>query len=188
VFIIKFIYLLIPYILITPSHVLQKLHSQIKVSNIVRGCVKNFRAESITKYRLTFGITRWEATQSVMAAKITRLTHKIAIQLHLMAESRKICSFRSRRPVRKLLDTPSDHNDKNSTYVGSFLRRVNIHMFSGLTTEDHLIFLKWESCVKRVYVGRHSECYGHAEPFDCYGEAQADAIETAKSDFSNNWH
>jgi hypothetical protein len=39
-----------------------------------------------------------------MAAKLTRLTHKIAIQLHLVAES---CSFRSRRPVRKLLDTPS---------------------------------------------------------------------------------
>jgi len=34
-----------------------------------------------------------------MAAKLTRLTHKIAIQLHLVAES---CS---RRPVRKLLDT-----------------------------------------------------------------------------------
>jgi len=29
------------------------------------------------------------------------------IQLHLVAESRTICSSRSRRPVRKLLDTPS---------------------------------------------------------------------------------
>jgi hypothetical protein len=38
-----------------------------------------------------------------MAAKLTRLTHKIAIKLHLVAES----SSRSRRPVRKLLDTPS---------------------------------------------------------------------------------
>jgi hypothetical protein len=42
-----------------------------------------------------------------MAAKLTRLVHKIAIQLHLMAESCTICSSRSRRPVRKLLDTPS---------------------------------------------------------------------------------
>jgi len=42
-----------------------------------------------------------------MAAKLTRLTHKIAIQLHLMAESSIICSTRSRRPVRKLLDTLS---------------------------------------------------------------------------------
>jgi hypothetical protein len=42
-----------------------------------------------------------------MAAKLTNLTHKIAIQLHLVAESCTICSSRSRRPVRKLLDTPS---------------------------------------------------------------------------------
>jgi len=42
-----------------------------------------------------------------MEAKLTRLTHKIAIQLHLMAESCNICSSRSKRPVRKLLDTPS---------------------------------------------------------------------------------
>jgi hypothetical protein len=41
-----------------------------------------------------------------MAAKLTILTHKIAIQLHLVAESRTICSSRSRRIVRKLLDMP----------------------------------------------------------------------------------
>jgi hypothetical protein len=46
-------------------------------------------------------------TQRVMAAKLTRLTHKIAIQLHLVPESCTICSSRSRRLVRKLLDTPS---------------------------------------------------------------------------------
>jgi hypothetical protein len=51
--------------------------------------------------------TRWEATQSVMAAKLTRLTHKSAIQLNMVAESCTICSSRSRRPVRKLLVTPS---------------------------------------------------------------------------------
>jgi hypothetical protein len=42
-----------------------------------------------------------------MAAKLIRLTHKIAIQLHLMAESCTIWSSRSRRPVRKLLNIPS---------------------------------------------------------------------------------
>jgi len=42
-----------------------------------------------------------------MAAKLTRLTHKIAIQLHLVALSCTISSSRSRRPVRKLLDTLS---------------------------------------------------------------------------------
>jgi hypothetical protein len=41
-----------------------------------------------------------------MAAKITRVIHKIAIQLHLVAENCTICRFRSRRPVRKLLFTP----------------------------------------------------------------------------------
>jgi hypothetical protein len=51
--------------------------------------------------------TRWEATQKVKAAKLTTLAHKIAIQLHLVAESCTICSSRCRRPVRKLLDTPS---------------------------------------------------------------------------------
>jgi len=38
-----------------------------------------------------------------MAAKLTTLIHKIAIQLHLMAERCNICSSRSRRSVRKLL-------------------------------------------------------------------------------------
>jgi hypothetical protein len=42
-----------------------------------------------------------------MAVKLTGLTHKIAIQLHLVVESCTVCSFRSRRPVRKLLDTHS---------------------------------------------------------------------------------
>jgi hypothetical protein len=42
-----------------------------------------------------------------MAAKLTRMSHKIATQLHLVIESCTICSSRSRRPVRKLLDAPS---------------------------------------------------------------------------------
>jgi hypothetical protein len=42
-----------------------------------------------------------------MAAKLTRLTHKIAIQLLLMSEICTFCSSCSRRLVRKLLDTPS---------------------------------------------------------------------------------
>jgi len=43
----------------------------------------------------------------VMAAKLARMTHRIAIQSYLVAERCTICSFRSRRPVRKLLDTLS---------------------------------------------------------------------------------
>jgi hypothetical protein len=75
--------------------------------NRYEGVSKSFRTESITKYTPITINTRWEATQRVMAAKLTRLTHKIAIQLHLVAESCTIYSSRSRRSVRKLLDTPS---------------------------------------------------------------------------------
>jgi len=42
-----------------------------------------------------------------MAAKLARLTHKIAIQPQLVAESCTICSSRSWWSVRKLLDTSS---------------------------------------------------------------------------------
>jgi len=40
-----------------------------------------------------------------MAAKLTRLTHKITILLYTVADSCTICSSHSRRPVRKLLVT-----------------------------------------------------------------------------------
>jgi hypothetical protein len=73
----------------------------------IRGCIQTFPDWVITKYTLTTTNTCWEATQRVMAAKLTRLTHKIAIQLHLAADSWTICTSRSGRPVRKLLDTPS---------------------------------------------------------------------------------
>jgi len=45
--------------------------------------------------------------QRIMVAKLTRLTHKIVIQLHTVAKSCTICSSHSRRPVQKLLHTPS---------------------------------------------------------------------------------
>jgi hypothetical protein len=52
---------------------------------------------------------RWEATQVITAAKLTRLTHKIAIKLHLVAQSCIICSSCSRRPVRKPLEYSLKH-------------------------------------------------------------------------------
>jgi hypothetical protein len=48
------------------------------------GVTKSFRTDSITKYTLTTINTRYEATQRVMAAKLTRLTHKIRTRLHLV--------------------------------------------------------------------------------------------------------
>jgi hypothetical protein len=52
--------------------------------------------------------------------KLTRLTHKIAVQLHLVAESSTICGSRSRRPVRKLLDTPSYEHYNDHLFTDSY--------------------------------------------------------------------
>jgi len=52
-----------------------------------------------------------------MAAKLTRLTHKIVIQLHLGAESCTICSSCSRWPVWKLLDTLSYNESYLIMYI-----------------------------------------------------------------------
>jgi len=52
-----------------------------------------------------------------MVAQFTRLTHKIAIQLRLVAESHTICISRSRRPVRKLLDTRLRYLSKCRCYA-----------------------------------------------------------------------
>jgi hypothetical protein len=73
------------------------VHDFVKMSALVRtyeGVSKSFWTESITKHMLTFGIAHWEAIQRVMAAKLARLTHKIAVHLHLVAESCTICSSR----------------------------------------------------------------------------------------------
>jgi hypothetical protein len=83
------------------------LSDLLMITGLLNRVFKSFRTESVKKYTLTTINTRWEATQRVMAAKLTRLTHKIEIQLHLVAESCKICSSRSWRQVRKLLDTQS---------------------------------------------------------------------------------
>jgi hypothetical protein len=66
------------------------------------GVSKSFRTELIAKYTTTKINTRWEATERVMAEKLTRLIHKIVIQLNLVTESCNICSSRSRRPVRNV--------------------------------------------------------------------------------------
>jgi len=56
-----------------------------------------------------------------MVAKLTKLTHKIAILLHLVAESYTICSCHSRWPVQKVLDTPLyvNHLLMEAQYVGN---------------------------------------------------------------------
>jgi hypothetical protein len=62
-----------------------------------------------------------------MAAKLTRLTDKIAIQLHLVVTNFTICISRSRRPVRKLLDILSHVNFQlyvSNCAPGNVLRAV----------------------------------------------------------------
>jgi hypothetical protein len=71
-----------------------------------------------------------------MATKLTRLTDKIAIQLDLVAESCTICSSRSRRPVRKLLDTPS--------YIAKKLWNcVHILCYKIIKCTETELFLTW---------------------------------------------
>jgi hypothetical protein len=102
------------------------------------GVTKSFRTESFPKYTFTTINTRWEAARRVMAPKLTRLTHKIVIQLHLVSESCNICSSRSRRPVRKLLETPS-YTVERSLYF----KVRNIVSFSG-SPEENCIKLQSE--------------------------------------------
>jgi hypothetical protein len=68
-------------------------HSLTHTQTRARGCIQKFPDWVITKYTLTTINTSWEATQRVIAAKLTRMTHKIAIQLHLVAESFNILQF-----------------------------------------------------------------------------------------------
>jgi hypothetical protein len=55
-------------------------------------------------------------------------TNKIAIQLHLVAESCTICSSRARRPVRKLLDTPSYLHWRKAVMIWGYMRQGVINV------------------------------------------------------------
>jgi hypothetical protein len=73
----------------------------------IRGCIQKFPDwvdKEIYAYNNKHSL---KSNTKGYGGKLTRLTHKIVIQLHLVAESSTICSSRSRRPVRKLLDTAS---------------------------------------------------------------------------------
>jgi len=60
----------------------------------------------------------------VMAEKLTRLTHKKATQLHLVAEGSTICSFRSRRPVRNFWIHPRKHHSMETLGDGGIAPRI----------------------------------------------------------------
>jgi hypothetical protein len=103
-----------------------------------KGVFESFQTESIMKQGTTTINTHWEATQRVMAAKLTKLTHKIVIQLHLMAESCTICSYHSRWPVRKVLDTPSYYS-VNKISEKYHTRLCFIAFFTGLFPQQQIL-------------------------------------------------
>jgi len=75
------------------------------VRKLVQGCIQKFPDwvdKEIYAHNNKHSLRR---NTKVVVAKLIRLTHKIAIQPHLVAECCTIFSSRSRRPVRKLLDT-----------------------------------------------------------------------------------
>jgi hypothetical protein len=106
--------------------------------------------------------TRWEATQSVMAAKLTRLTHKVAIQLQLVAESCTICNSRSRRPVRKLLDAPLYDSEfyisisEVIVYIFSFVNDLFLNEFCRTMWYP---FSSPPSCLRSVIQEERFSCY-----------------------------
>jgi hypothetical protein len=84
----------------------------------IRGCIQKFpdwvdNEVNDNNSKHLRSITR------VMVAKLSRLTHKIVVQLHLVAESCTIYSSRSRQPVWKLLDTPSYTPPPNTAAISN---------------------------------------------------------------------
>jgi hypothetical protein len=144
------------------------------------GVSKSFRAQSITKYTLTFDIARWEATQRVMATKLTRLTHKTAIQLHPVAESCTILSSHSRRPVRKLLDTPLYlvYCTKKILIRGSWWYHSWVHpilssllpiaVFQSYVRGVALKFLEWFYCKPPCMLTAYWEGWPSSTPLSSY--------------------
>jgi hypothetical protein len=90
-----------------------------------------------------------------MAAKLTRLTHKIAIQLHLVAESWTICSSRSRQPVRKLLDTPSCTSIPPYVLIACVKHRGSFNLPASSVLS---CFLRWSSFDKIEKISLWTSC------------------------------
>jgi hypothetical protein len=87
-----------------------------------------------------------------MVAKLTRLTHKIAMQLYLVVKSCTICSSRSRRPVRKLLDTLS----YNVNDCGVFTFITHYRTSHSLHSMVWYVLLSYMCCV--AYKLRPNSC------------------------------
>jgi hypothetical protein len=108
------------------------------VSYAYEGVSESFRTEPIMKYTLTTINARWEAAQRVGAAKLTRLTHRITTQLHLVAETWTVCSSGSRRPVRNFWIRP--HTLKCNS---SWLPTIKLHQKCSLFVLCLVMFFKF---------------------------------------------
>jgi len=85
-----------------------------------------------------------------MAETLTRLTHKIAIQLHLVAESCTIFSSRSKWAVRELLDTPS--------YISNHSNACCMPRTSHLPWLDHPNHIGWRVQITKLVITEFSSC------------------------------
>jgi hypothetical protein len=110
----------------------------------LRGCIQKF-PDWVKTNKLTKINTCWEAIQRVMVSKLTRLTHKIAMQLHLVAESCATCSSHCRRSVRKLLDTRMFARQVN-TFEDEARRQT--------VRSPHYAFTLCTSCKQLIRMGR----------------------------------
>jgi len=81
-----------------------------------------------------------------MAAKLTRLTDKIAIRLHLMAENCTICSYRSRWLVRTLLDTISYFLSHGNPAVVTKEQNSNFTLVYFYATDTDKPLTKYTDC------------------------------------------
>jgi hypothetical protein len=72
----------------------------------------------------------------IMATKLTRLTHKIAIQLYLVAENCTIRSSRSRQPVRRRISNVQIHITFKMM-ANESLEKVNVKVKLSLCFTKH---------------------------------------------------
>jgi hypothetical protein len=81
----------------------------------IRGCIRKF-SDWVDNEMYAYLWYYWKATQRVMAANLTRVSHKIAIQLHLVEESCAVCISRSRRPQMRGTCTILRMAEKRNAY------------------------------------------------------------------------
>jgi hypothetical protein len=116
----------------------------------VRGYIQEFPDWVDNEVTLTKINTRWEAVQRVMAAKLTRLNHNCDTAV-------SSSSSRSRRPVRKLLDTLSYFHlcGPNCSFLCWTILDIAFVEFAAFASVNVSVWgnLAWLGCVRLGFVG-----------------------------------